>query len=104
MSDAEASTAARAEIRVTGRVQGVGYRDFVRRCAERAGVTGYTMNLGDGSVRVVVEGMRGLLEALIGELGHGPRLARVERVDVAWTAARGEFAEFSIRHGGGRDA
>ena len=100
MPDGDASAVARAEMRVTGRVQGVGYRDFARRCAERAGVTGYAMNLGDGSVRVVAEGMRGVLEALIGELERGPRPARVERIDVAWTAARGEFAEFSIRHGG----
>ena len=99
MSGTDASSVARAEIRVTGRVQGVGYRDYARRCAARAGVTGYTMNLDDGSVRVVAEGARALLEALIVELERGPRLARVERMAVDWTAARGEFTEFSIRHG-----
>ena len=103
MSGIDASSGARAEIRVTGRVQGVGYRDYARRTAVRAGVTGYTMNLGDGSVRVVAEGARALLEALIVELERGPRLARVERMEVDWTAARGEFTEFSIRHGGRDD-
>jgi acylphosphatase len=100
MSGPDGASVARAEIRVTGRVQGVGYRDYARRCAARAGVTGYAMNLGDGSVRVVAEGVRALLEVLIVELERGPRLARVERMDVQWAAAQGEFAEFSIRHGG----
>jgi len=54
-------------------------------------------------VCVVVEGARTVLEAMISELARGPRLARVERVDVGWTEARGEFTEFSIRRGG-RDA
>jgi acylphosphatase len=103
MSSPDAATAARAEIHVAGRVQGVGYRDFARRSAERAGVTGYAMNRADGSVCVVIEGARTVLEAVISELARGPRLARVERVDVAWTEARGEFTEFSIRRGG-RDA
>jgi acylphosphatase len=61
------------------------------------------MNERDGSVRVVVEGVRSVVEGYVEELRRGPRLARVTRVDVGWTPARGEFTGFGIRYSG-RDA
>ena len=93
----------RAEVVVEGRVQGVGYRDFARRAAEKVGLVGYAMNLGDGTVRVVVEGERAAIETLVPALEKGPRLGRVTRVTVTWTAARGEFTGFGVRYSG-RDA
>ena len=92
-----------AEIVVEGRVQGVGFRDFARREAEKVGLVGYAMNLDDGTVRVVVEGARAAIDALVPALEKGPRLGRVTRVSVAWTAPRGEFTSFGIRYSG-RDA
>ena len=92
-----------AEILVEGRVQGVGYRDFARRAAESRGLVGYAMNLHDGTVRVVVEGERAVLEVFVAELEQGPRLANVTRVGVAWREARGELTGFGIRYSG-RDA
>lgn len=89
-----------AEIVVEGRVQGVGYREFVRTWAERLGVVGYAMNLRDGTVRVVVEGERAAVEALVPELERGPRLSKVTRVSVSWRAPRGEFTGFGIRYPG----
>lgn len=91
---------ARAEILVEGRVQGVGYRDFARRSAERVGVVGYAMNLDDGNVRVVAEGARGAIDALVPLLQQGPRLGKVTRVSVTWVAPRGEFTGFGIRYSG----
>ena len=87
-----------AEILVEGRVQGVGYRDFARRAAERRGLVGYAMNRHDGTVRVVVEGERAVLEVFVAELGKGPRLANVTRVGVTWREARGELTGFGIRY------
>ena len=58
-----------AEIVVEGRVQGVGYRDFVQRKAASLGLAGYVMNLKDGKVRVRVEGGRDLIEELMHDLG-----------------------------------
>ena len=94
-------TVERVEVLVEGRVQGVGFRDFCVRCAERLGIVGYAANLRDGRVRVIGEGERAALEALVGELEHGPRLARVTQARVAWQAASGEFTGFDIRHDGG---
>ena len=67
-----------AEIVVEGRVQGVGYRDFVQRKAASLGLAGYVMNLKNGNVRVRVEGGRDLIEELMHDLGKGPPLARVD--------------------------
>jgi acylphosphatase len=89
-----------AEIVVDGHVQGVGFRDFAQRCAERLGLVGYAMNLEDGRVRVVVEGARAPIEAFLVELERGPRLSRVRGTSVTWRAARGEFTGFGIRYFG----
>lgn len=65
---------------VTGRVQGVGFRWFVRRRAADLGIAGYVRNLEDGSVEVVADGPGEALAALAAELAKGPPAARVEAV------------------------
>ena len=69
------------EFLVRGRVQGVGYRNFVERFARRLGLAGHVQNLPDGSVRVVAEGDADRLEELEQLLGRGPRFAAVEVVE-----------------------
>ena len=91
---------AAAEIVVEGRVQGVGYREYARKCAERHGVVGYVMNLHDGKVRVVAEGTRAAIEGMVPELQRGPRLGHVTRITVTWRTPRGEFGGFGIRYPG----
>ena len=87
-----------AEILVDGRVQGVGYRNYVERKASQLGLAGYVMNLKDGRVRVRVEGNRGLIEELAHELEKGPPLSRVEHVAVMWRPVTGRFHNFGIRY------
>lgn len=65
---------------VSGHVQGVGYRWFATRAAERCGVAGTARNLPDGTVEVVGEGQDHALAAFRAELERGPRHGRVERV------------------------
>jgi acylphosphatase len=96
MSAAGAGNA--AEILVAGRVQGVGYRNFVHRKAAQLGLAGYVMNLKDGRVRVRVEGRRETIEEFARELSKGPPLARVEGVAVTWRPPTGRFAGFGIRY------
>ena len=57
---------------VSGRVQGVGFRDFTRRTAQSLGVTGWVRNRGDDTVEVRVEGEEGQLDQLLDALGDGP--------------------------------
>lgn len=87
----------RLEAIVSGRVQGVMYRDFAQRAAHRLQLTGEAENLSDGTVRVVAEGERGTLDAFITELAHGPFFAEVDAVAPSFTNATGEFKKFSIR-------
>jgi acylphosphatase len=87
-----------AEILVEGHVQGVGYRDYVRRRASLLGLAGWVMNLCDGRVRVRAEGPRGAIEELVQALEKGPPLSRVEHVGVRWTAPTGRFASFGVRY------
>jgi len=72
---------AAARFLVRGRVQGVGFRWFVWKTAERLGLGGLARNLPDGSVEVVAEGPGPALEQLAQALQRGPPLAQVERVE-----------------------
>ena len=85
------------EALILGRVQGVGFRYFVRTAARRLGVTGWVCNTRDGSVRVVAEGSSRCLKQLLEALEHGPSLASVEDVRCRWDKPSGAFSDFSIR-------
>ena len=82
---------------VRGAVQGVGFRWFVRREADRLGVVGWAANQEDGSVSVVAEGETEALNRLVEKLRRGPSGARVDSLDLQRTQATGEFASFEIR-------
>lgn len=66
---------------VSGLVQGVGYRWFVRRAAVRLGLSGIARNLPDGTVEVTAAGSAQALEELERELRRGPSTARVQGVE-----------------------
>ena len=72
---------AEAGYRVTGRVQGVGFRWWTRSLAVRLGVTGTVRNLPDGSVAVHARGSDDQLRRLQAELADGPPGARVSSVE-----------------------
>ena len=79
-----------------GRVQGVGFRYRVSTIAGRLPVTGYVRNLPDGSVEVVVDGVKEDIEDLLEQIrsGMGSAIAREQQQSQAVT---GEFTGFSIR-------
>lgn len=89
----------RAHILVTGRVQGVFFRDHTRRWAASLGLTGWVRNLADGRVEVLAEGEKTNLEALIARLRQGPPAASVEEAAVTWDDFRDEFEDFRIAWG-----
>lgn len=82
---------------VSGMVQGVGFRYFALRVAQRLGVSGYAKNLSDGRVEVYAIGTATILAALRAELERGPRSAAVSSVVEEDASIDREFAaEFSI--------
>lgn len=70
----------RYHLRVAGRVQGVGFRWFVREEARRLNVAGWVRNLPTGEVEIFAEGSRESLEELARRVAEGPPGARVEVV------------------------
>ena len=90
------------EVLVGGRVQGVGYRNFAQRRAQERRLTGYALNLADGRVKIRAEGDLEAIELFVREVGSGPRLARVEQVDVSSVAFTGRYTGFGIRFSEGR--
>ncbi|RMH07724.1 MAG: acylphosphatase [Nitrospirae bacterium] len=86
----------RAHAMITGVVQGVGYRAFVRREAARHHLVGWVRNLPDGRVECEVEGTPQKVEAFLKLLSEGPPLACVEMVDVRWLSPTGQDKFFEI--------
>jgi acylphosphatase len=82
-----------AKFNVRGRVQGVAFRAATRGQAQRLHLTGYAMNLPDGSVEVLACGDTVALDELERWLHHGPPAARVTGVrrGAANSAATGDF-------------
>jgi acylphosphatase len=78
------SSEARARVSVSGRVQGVFFRDSVRQVARRLGLTGWVRNLPDGRVEAEFQGPEDAVEEALAFCRRGPELAAVERVDVDW--------------------
>ena len=72
----------RQRVRVSGRVQGVGFRDHVRRVARGMGLAGFVRNEPDGSVTAEIEGERATVEAFVASLRQNPpRFADVDHVE-----------------------
>jgi acylphosphatase len=87
----------RLELRVVGRVQGVGFRWWVVRQADGLGLTGWVMNADDErTVELVAEGEPQALDRLEAVVREGPPGARIESVEAGRAAASGEFTRFSI--------
>jgi len=84
------------EVRVAGRVQGVGFRYFAHEAARRLALVGYVMNLRDGGVRAYAEGPREALEAFLHQMERGPAGASVREVRSHWCPATGQHSYFSI--------
>ena len=82
---------------VSGRVQGVGFREFVRHEAATRGICGYVRNSDDGQrVEVVAEGADAAIGELVDVLHRGPRFAVVDDVDAEFSEASLGFAKFSV--------
>ena len=86
----------RRRVVVHGRVQGVFFRETIRRLAEEQGVAGWVRNTWEGTVEAVFEGPAGAVERLVAFAHRGPPSARVERVEVVEEDEEG-LTGFTVR-------
>ena len=86
-----------AQIRITGRVQGVGFRYYSVMKAMEFGISGYVMNAPDGSVFIEAEAEEEDLDCFILWCEKGPVSARVDKVDITPGVLK-SFKGFGIRH------
>jgi acylphosphatase len=81
---------------VKGRVQGVGYRDFIDRYAKDHNLFGWIRNKEDGSVELVLQGTPDELKDCIEILNQGSLLAKVEVLAVDWRTPEKQYTEFRV--------
>ncbi len=88
----------RVHIFISGKVQGVFFRDSIMKRARKSGVFGWVQNLQDGRVEAVLEGEQDKVEKIVKWAKRGPIFARVDNVDVERQEYKGEFKDFQIKY------
>ena len=86
----------RVKLVVSGRVQGVGYRHFVKMAAQKLGIKGFVKNLPGGSALVVAEAEEDKLRTFVRECQRGSMMSRIEGVEESYSEATGEFEYFLV--------
>jgi acylphosphatase len=84
----------RAHLLISGRVQGVYFRQSTLIEAQNLGVNGWVRNLMDGRVEAVFEGEEHAVKTLVNYCRQGPPAARVNNLDVIYGPFKGEFSSF----------
>ncbi len=85
-----------AEILVTGKVQGVWFRDFVKKNADVLNINGWVKNNIDRTVEAVVEGEEEIINQLIDKIKIGSPLSKVKNVKVNWQPCLNKYNSFKI--------
>ncbi len=83
------------DIKITGRVQGVGYRAFAKRTAMQLGLKGFVKNMMDGTVYIEAEGTKESLDRYVIQCQKGPGWAHVEHVKITESPPQ-SFKEFKV--------
>jgi acylphosphatase len=87
----------RAHVTISGRVQGVFFRDSTRQKAEDLGLVGWVKNAPDGRVEALFQGPSRKVREMVEWCEHGPSQASVESVDADFEEARGDLEGFEVR-------
>ena len=86
-----------AHVYISGFVQGVGFRAYVRSKARKLGITGWVRNLTDDRVEAILQGDKEVIEKLLKICKRGPFFAKVTDIVVDWEEQTEEFLEFKKR-------
>jgi len=82
---------------VDGIVQGVGFRWFAAKLADKYGIKGWVKNRLRGDVEIYAEGEQTDIDRFIGDLRKGPRYGRVDALEIELKEYQGNFQDFSIK-------
>ncbi|SFH38935.1 acylphosphatase [Desulfotomaculum arcticum] len=82
---------------ISGRVQGVYYREYTRRQAERLGIKGWVKNLSDGRVEAIFAGDAAAVDKMLEWCNHGSPNANVTGIEVAEGPVEEQFSDFKIK-------
>lgn len=85
-------------IKIFGLVHGVFFRSSTKEQANLLNLKGYVKNVYNGTVEIIAEGNEKNLKKLIEWAKFGPPLARVDKIDVKWQNATGNFKNFEIKY------
>ncbi|MDD3887663.1 MAG: acylphosphatase [Patescibacteria group bacterium] len=88
----------RLEIAISGKVQGIFFRQFIKENAVNLKLNGFVENKANGTVKVIAEGEEDNLQKLIESCKIGPKLARIDDLKISWSKPTNEFQEFIIKY------
>jgi len=89
----------RAHVVFHGEVQGIGFRATSALTLRKFDVTGYVLNRPDGTVYMVVEGLREEIERALDAVQHSRLSSYIRHADITWGPARGDFIRFEVQYG-----
>ena len=87
-----------AYVRITGVVHGVGFRQFIKKNAQKKNITGWVKNLSDGSVAALFSGETETITDMITLCKKGPFLSEVDNVVITWEESENPPLSFEIQH------
>ena len=87
----------RVRMNFQGSVQGVGFRYVTVRLASPYAVTGYVRNIADGSVEVVAEGSKQMIQSFMEDIKHEMESC-IRKTQIDWSQATGDFKNFQVRY------
>lgn len=85
-----------AHVFISGSVQGIGYRQFIKQNARKLGVTGWVGNTEDGGVEAVFQGEEDMVQVMIEQAKKGPFMAEVEHFGFEWEEGEELYESFEI--------
>ena len=86
----------KVNLTISGKVQGVGFRYFVLRQAQKLGINGWVSNKSNGDVEALAQGEKADLEQFIAKVKEGPSFSRVEDVSLNWGKDAEQYFGFEI--------
>ena len=83
-------------MKITGKVQGVGFRFFVQQQAQKLGINGWVSNKSNGDVEALAQGEKADLEQFIAKVKEGTTFSRVDNVNLEWMNKGEQYFGFEI--------